>query len=1169
MSSSSASDKKPPGGGDGGGGGHVAQGDQSKSHHSPVASVTTTTTATTTTAATTTSTTTGAMAMLDTSSTRPTPPEAKRQRTAAAPPPTTTNKSSSLIVEPPAATTTRRAAAAAAAAATAAAGARSKTTTTTTTTTTVVDGGSNNNGSSSNSNSPMLLPDAAAWDATASATNLSLLHQVTHLSWVFSRNNNNNDYCGQWHAQGTTSLYVVDNSAATAAAAAKVAALAAAAAATDKSSSSSSSTSPPQQQSAAAAARAAATAATAAAANRMTTLALHLKGSCHVLQVQVEALNKRAILTPLSNTTFLHADPLQHVLVKSPSSYCIQDFIMLEDADDNSNNNNNNSSSKGNNDQDDDARNINSSSSSSSSSRNRLRRRPYRFDADAQSSRGAMGMTKGLRAASIASNKGELFICCPRAEILVGANAIATITTVVSNTKTTTANTPSTSGGGGGGGVDNSSTTSTTTPAVTATTSPAQEAAMKAWQRALTASSSSSSSSSSASTANINNNNNSSTSPRKPSLNNVTATTPATSPTSSAAATATAAAATTRQDHDSALLFGTGMLDLQSRLYHRSQTRRPKRIQLISRRLAAASASPIRNTAFRVTIHWRIPLSSSDSSTISRYHLGGLHVLTGSDDDLPAVVAAAAALGGGGDSTVASKSSAATTTATTTPHVYTTAGVLGDHQGPRSWLPCLDAGSSSFRASHELYVKLTAPVREGLSICGMGEDAGVAESYLHETISNGSSGYSEPHVSPPPPPPPPSSLLGHQEPQPFGNNSTMTTSAATTNVLEETSRMLGIDHVAHVKRVQYTTGASSSSVNQQRQQQQHQNQQQPHVIPPDQNNLPTTTLSLSSIQATCLWCSASWTPIPARSLGFAIGPFKVLEDPEYFGPTGPAAAAIAAVQADDDGDDDDDDVESGMERRLLAFCQAARQNGEGIRQVYFAPLMERKYLHTGTSANRRLLPNTRILLQPLSMHQRKTIHDLNQTVTFATVGVAHRALSLMRDVLALPTYRTVAYTQVWIPHAVDGGTTSGALRSCPECLVNPFLGGAILDARLLPPINSKLPYYQGGRVLQFLQARNAIRGWILAALPLGGNDDVGNGYIHTLVESFIMSLYERGHGSWGEGGARGGVFFSRRYSRMNGLNSSNLDFLPVRNIEEMSSVAGGLAAVPVGTLLGE
>lgn len=92
-----------------------------------------------------------------------------------------------------------------------------------------------------------------------------------------------------------------------------------------------------------------------------------------------------------------------------------------------------------------------------------------------------------------------------------------------------------------------------------------------------------------------------------------------------------------------------------------------------------------------------------------------------------------------------------------------------------------------------------------------------------------------------------------------------------------------------------------------------------------------------------------------------------------------------------------------------------------------------------------------------------------------------------------------------------------------------------------------------------------------------------------------MSLYERGHGAHGEGmytpvvfgsvpwtlvyagvllielssvfssgGAKGGIFHSRRYATGSGLNSSNLDFLPVRNIEDMDVVLGGVTAVPVG-----
>ena len=153
-----------------------------------------------------------------------------------------------------------------------------------------------------------------------------------------------------------------------------------------------------------------------------------------------------------------------------------------------------------------------------------------------------------------------------------------------------------------------------------------------------------------------------------------------------------------------------------------------------------------------------------------------------------------------------------------------------------------------------------------------------------------------------------------------------------------------------------------------------------------------------------------------------------------------------------------------------------------------------------------------------------------------------------------------------------------------------------MDSRLLPQPGYRLPFHSGGRVLQMLQARSAIRGWITAALPLGGRDDVGLGFILTLFESFLMSLYERGHGAHGEGtcgwvvfeivyqslvllvylilnlpcilgGARGSVFFTKRYAAGSGLNSSNFDFLPVQNIEEgeLDMVVGGVVgAVPVG-----
>jgi hypothetical protein len=42
------------------------------------------------------------------------------------------------------------------------------------------------------------------------------------------------------------------------------------------------------------------------------------------------------------------------------------------------------------------------------------------------------------------------------------------------------------------------------------------------------------------------------------------------------------------------------------------------------------------------------------------------------------------------------------------------------------------------------------------------------------------------------------------------------------------------------------------------------------------------------------------------------------------------------------------------------------------------------------------------------------------------------------------------------------------------------------------------------------------------------------------------------------------MFFNKRYSATSGVNSSNLDFLPVQNIEEMDTIIGGVGAVPIG-----
>lgn len=166
---------------------------------------------------------------------------------------------------------------------------------------------------------------------------------------------------------------------------------------------------------------------------------------------------------------------------------------------------------------------------------------------------------------------------------------------------------------------------------------------------------------------------------------------------------------------------------------------------------------------------------------------------------------------------------------------------------------------------------------------------------------------------------------------------------------------------------------------------------------------------------------------------------------------------------------------------------------------------------------------------------------LLMSITGSTAGVPNRALSLMRDILASPSYRTTSITQLWMPHCVDGGLSSGALHACLEISCNPFLGGAIFDSSLLPPPGYRLPFYSGGRELQLLQTRCAVRGWITASLPLGGTDDVGHSYIHSLFEHFIMGLYERAHGGFGQGGSKHSFYFCKRYAVGCGLNSRCMD----------------------------
>lgn len=497
---------------------------------------------------------------------------------------------------------------------------------------------------------------------------------------------------------------------------------------------------------------------------------------------------------------------------------------------------------------------------------------------------------------------------------------------------------------------------------------------------------------------------------------------------------------------------GSAVRKLQANLWKRSALMRESRMKRVSNELTDATARTEQSNtirAMKITVKYHIPVNNSNA------HYGGIHFHTEE-----------------------------------TPHIYTTTGVVGDHEGSRCWLPCLDSANSRHRASRELTIQVTAPIREGLLAVGFGEDFGVHKAYLHDQY-----------------------------------------------ITKAASSVLGSNHVSLVNSI-YEEKTESNVL-------QTEQGSVPHVIPFDD-----ASNTIDAVLVTSMFCSYNWTPCPARSLGFAIGPFRILDDPEYF-------------SADENEGATQDELQNEYE--MIQALDAARINGEGIRQVYFAPLYERKYIHC--KANLVLLPNTNITIAPCNRKQQEITEKFDQTIVASTIGVPHRALSLVRDILALPASRTASYTQIWIPNAVHGGSSSGALHCCPDVLVNPFLGGAIMDSRLLPPIDHRLPFYAGGRVLQFLQARCAIRGWITAALPLGGRDDVGFGYIFSLIESFLMSLYERGHGASGEGGAKGGVFYNKRYALTSGLNSSNLEFLPVNNIEETELdplVAEMLGAVPIG-----
>eukprot|EP00585_Thalassiosira_rotula_P008078 CAMPEP_0196139554 /NCGR_PEP_ID=MMETSP0910-20130528/6791_1 /TAXON_ID=49265 /ORGANISM="Thalassiosira rotula, Strain GSO102" /LENGTH=1133 /DNA_ID=CAMNT_0041400295 /DNA_START=121 /DNA_END=3519 /DNA_ORIENTATION=+ len=503
-----------------------------------------------------------------------------------------------------------------------------------------------------------------------------------------------------------------------------------------------------------------------------------------------------------------------------------------------------------------------------------------------------------------------------------------------------------------------------------------------------------------------------------------------------------------------------------------------------------------------------------------------------------------------------------------TPHVYTTSGTFGDHQGIRSWLPTLDSASPRHRASHELVVKVTSLRKEGLWPCAAGEDFGANRSVCHPILGNE---IEKERIFGPMKEERRKSSSKNDD----GDGDSMSlyrrgveeAERAWTAVEDGIAQSLGCRHARFIDDFFYGTSGDNDDCDD--------GDEAVADSPSEQRPINAEMLSrirhdLRPAYVTSIFSSLVWSPCPSRSLGFAVGPFATLYDPEYF-------------RLDKEDDDSDDEMENGgandAEHSGMSLHEIAGRLGEGIRQLYFAPLRDRPWIHADASDEfifgRPPLSNytpshlhghchhctTQQRPEPSTAQQQDT-RLLEQSILASTTGVPNRALSLMRDILALPAYRTSAYTQIWIPDArMSGSCNGGNMVGHPEVEgCNTFLGGAMLDGTLLPPPGMRLPFHDGGggRTLQFLQARCAMRGWVRAALPLGSDDDVGQGYLHVLVEAFLMSLYERGHGAFGEGGGRGSFFYTKRYAIGSGLNSPNLDFLPLVNIEDDEVIGGGI-----------
>ena len=549
---------------------------------------------------------------------------------------------------------------------------------------------------------------------------------------------------------------------------------------------------------------------------------------------------------------------------------------------------------------------------------------------------------------------------------------------------------------------------------------------------------------------------------------------------------------------------------VQKECHERDMNRRMKRIELISEKLSSTylvdkiigNEDANKRKGLNATMGLKLVLEYEMIGMKDNVHLGGIHFHTSNG-------------------------------CTKTPHVYTTSGTIGDHEGARTWIPTIDSASSKHRCTHELTIQVTAESSEGLWVAGCGEHFGVNRTLLHDipNYKHDSNGMD----------------VDMDTDRDTESHMVGVPSIISNGMQDTMEQVLGKSSVEFIA----SSFHPDSPWNKHRDYNgMPEREKQIHVIPPE-SVMDSMAWRPSLRLATSIWSSSIWNPVPSRSLGFAIGPFDIFYDPEYYS------------RAEDDDDDEDNDEEDNDDERTNdekddypTISEAAEKKGEGIRQLYFAPKSERPLIH----ANAAIIGLEESIFtsrnKPKEQIQSEEKRKLLMSIIGSTAGVPNRALSLMRDILSLPAYRTSSYTQIWIPRAVDGGVSCGTLHACPEISCNPFLGGSIMDSNLLPVPGTRFPYYSGGRTVQLLQARCTVRGWITAAVPLGGQDDVGHSYILTLFEQFMMSLYERSHGAYGEGGSKHSFYHSKRFSLQSGLNSKNLAFFPVTNMEEDDDIHG-------------